>query len=156
VVTTSRSEINEFLSHKRIALVGVSRNNQEFGNMLYRDMRRLGYDAVPVNPSAETIEGDRCYARVQDIAPGVDAALLLTAPALNERVVADCAEAGIKWVWFYGVSDRSAENAKAITFCREHGIEVIPGFCPYMFLEGVHVGHRMHSWVARLVGMAPR
>jgi uncharacterized protein len=155
-VNTSRSEITEFLSHRRVALVGVSRNSQEFGNRLYHDMRKLGYDALAVNPSAETIDGDRCYARVQDIEPGVETALLLTAPGLNEQVVADCAAAGIKQVWFYGVGDRSAENTQAIALCREHGIAVIPGYCPYMYLQGAPFFHGMHSFVARMVGLAPR
>jgi uncharacterized protein len=156
MVTTTRDEINEFLSHRRIALVGVSRNSQEFGNRLYHDMRRFGYDVAPVNPAAETIDGDRCYARVQDIQPGVEAALLLTAPALNGQLVADCAEAGVKQVWFYGVTDRSAENAQAIAYCREHGIAVIPGYCPYMYLQGAPFYHGIHGFVARLAGMAPR
>jgi predicted CoA-binding protein len=156
VTTTTRAEIEEFLAHRRLALVGVPRNPQEFGNHLYRDLRRLGYEAIPVNPGAQTIEGDRCYPRVQEIAPRVDAALLLTAPGLNERIAADCAEAGVKRIWFYGVGDRSAENARAIAFCRDRGIAVIPGFCPYMFLPGAAFYHRMHGFFARLAGACPR
>jgi predicted CoA-binding protein len=156
MITTTRTEIAEFLARRRLALVGVPRNSQEFGNRLYCDLRRLGYEAIPVNPSAQTIEGERCYARVQDIVPRVDAALLLTAPSLNERIVADCAEAGIRRIWFYGVGDRSAENAKAIAFCRDHGIAVIPGFCPYMFLPRAAFYHRLHGFFARLAGAGPR
>jgi predicted CoA-binding protein len=156
MVATSRAEIDAFLAQRRIAVVGVTRNPREFANTLFRDLRQRGYQAIPVNPNAQTIEGERCYARVQEIAPAVDAALLLTAPSLNEQIVADCANAGIKRIWFYGVGDRSAENAKAIAFCRERGIAVIPGFCPYMFLPRAPFYHSIHGFFARLAGLAPR
>ena len=123
--TVTRTEIDEFLSQPRLAVVGVSRGSKEFANSLFRDLRKLGYQAVPVNPHVEELEGERCFARVQDIAPAVDAALLLTPPAVNEQVVRDCAQAGIKHVWLYGVGDRSADNPRAIALCKQEGIAVI-------------------------------
>ena len=106
----------------RLAVVGIPRDPKEFGQRLYADLRQWGYDAVPVSPHLTSVGDAPVYSRVQDIQPGVDAALLLTSPALNEQIVADCAEAGVKRVWFYGVSDRSRENEAAIRrllVCRE-------------------------------------
>lgn len=151
-----RQEIEAFWASPRVALVGVSRDPNEFGPRLFADVRKWGYDAVPVTPNATEIDGVPAYARVQDIEPGVDAALLLTAPALNEQIVRDCAEAGVKHVWFYGVSDRSAENAAAIAYCQEHGMSVVPGYCPYMFLPQSPFYHKMHGFVARMIGQCPK
>ena len=111
---------------------------------------------MPVNPKATTIGEAHAYARVQDIEGPVDAALLLTTPSLNEQIVRDCAEAGVNRVWFYGVSDRSSENAAAIAYCQEHGMSVVPGYCPYMFLPKAPFPHKMHGFVARLIGQCPR
>lgn len=155
-MSTVRSEIDAFLASPRLAVVGVARDPKEFGYRLYSDLRQWGYQVAAVNPKAATIGSDRAYARVQDIDGKVDAALLLTAPGLNEQVVHDCAEAGVKRVWFYGVSDRSSENAAAIQYCQEKGIAVIPGYCPYMFIPKAPFFHKIHGFVARLTGTCPR
>ncbi len=152
---TTRAVIDEFLAQKRVAIVGVPRDPKEFGSGLFREFRQRGYNVFPVNPKADTIEGERCYKRVQDIQPPVEAAMLLTSPNKTEEVARDCAAAGVKYVWFYGVSDRSAENAQAIKFCQEHGMRVIPGFCPLMYLHGTNFGHQAHGFVARIIGQAP-
>ena len=154
--TGVREEINAFLSSPRVALVGVSRDPNEFGPRLYADMRNWGYDAVAISPHLTELRGAPVYPRLQDVGQPVDAALLLTSPALNEQIVRDCAEAGVKRVWFYGVSDRSSENAAAIAYCQEQGIAVIPGYCPYMFIPRAPFFHKIHGFVARMTGQCPR
>lgn len=151
-----RQEIEAFWATPRLAVVGIPRDAKEFGQTLFADLRKWGYDAVPVSPHLTSVGDAQAYARVQDIQPGVDAALLLTAPGLNEQIVRDCAAAGVKRVWFYGVSDRSAENQAAIAYCQEHGIAVVPGYCPYMFLPRAPFFHKMHGFVARMIGQCPK
>jgi len=154
--TGVREEIDAFFASPRLAVVGVPRDPKEFGQTLYNDLKKWGYDAVAVSPHLTEIGGAPAYQRVQDIGEPVDGALLLTPPALNEQIVRDCAEAGIKRVWFYGVSDRSSENEAAIAYCRENGIAVIPGFCPYMFAPKSPFFHRIHGFVAKVTGQYPR
>ncbi len=151
-----RQEIEAFWASPRLAVVGIPRDPKEFGQRLYADLRQWGYDAVPVSPHMTSLGDAPAYARVQDIQPGVDAALLLTSPTLNEQIVRDCAEAGVKRVWFYGVSDRSRENEAAIKYCEEHGISVVPGFCPYMFLPRAPFFHKIHGTIARWTGQCPK
>lgn len=154
--TTVREEIDAFFASPRLAIIGVPRDAKEFGQRLYADMRNWGYDAVAVSPNLKTVGDAPAYARVQDIPGEVDAALLLTSPALNEQLAHDCAEAGVKRIWFYGVSDRSADNAAAIAYCQEQGIAVIPGYCPYMFMQHSPFFHKIHGFVARMTGQCPR
>ncbi len=154
--STVRQEIEAFWGSSRLAVVGVARDPQEFGQRLFMDMRQWGYDAVPVNPNATAIGDVPVYSRLQDITPGVEGALLLTAPGVNEQIVRDCAEAGVPRVWFYGTSDRSSENAAAIAYCQEQGIAVIPGYCPYMFQPRAPFFHKIHGFVARLTGQCPK
>ena len=98
---TTRAAIDDFLAQKRLAVVGVSRNPKDFSQGLFRELRRRGYDVVPVNPNGTEVEGERCFPRVQDIAPPVDGALLMTPPETTERVVRDCVEAGISRIWMH-------------------------------------------------------
>ena len=65
----SMERVRDFLSQKRLAFVGVSRQPKDYSRALFREFGARGYDAVPVNPAIAEIEGCRCFARVQDIEP---------------------------------------------------------------------------------------
>ena len=140
---SSMQLIQDFLGQKRLAVVGVSRQPKDFSLALFREFRKRGYDAVPVNPEANQIDGRPCYARLQGVDPPVDGALLMTPPAATDTVVRDCAEAGIKRVWMYRAGGAGAVSSDAVKYCEEHGIAVIPGECPFMFFPG-------GSWFAPL------
>jgi len=147
--------IEDFLAQKRIAMVGISRQPKDFSAMLFEELCRRGYDVVPVNPGASEVLGRPCFARVQDIHPPVDGVLLMTSPAVTEAVVEDCAAAGVCRVWMYSAGGQGAVNAKAVEFCGAHGIQVVPGECPFMFFP--HNGfHLIHGFVRKITGSYPR
>ena len=155
IPSVSLETINDFLAQKRIAMVGVSRDPRDFSIMLFKELVRRGYDVVPVNPSMPEVLGRPCFARVQDIQPAVEGVLLMTTPGITDTVVSDCAEAGIKRVWMYRAGGTGAVSDKAVAFCRERGIEVVPGECPYMFFP--HAGlHRVHGFIRKITGHYPR
>ena len=133
-------KIQEFLSLRRIAIVGVSQRPNDFSRMLYRAFRDRGFDVVPVNPAVRVIEGHYCYARLQDVEPPVEGAVLLTSPEVNELVVQDCFAAGIRRIWIYSRSPAVEE------WCAGRGVPVIAGECPMMFLENAGWIHRVHRW----------
>src|SRR5512140_3790350 len=99
--TTSLRQINEFFALKRLAMVGVSRNPSDFTRTLFAEFKKRGYDIIPVNPNLSDLDGQRCYARVQDIQPGVDGVLVMTPSKATDQVVRDCAEAGVTRVWLH-------------------------------------------------------
>lgn len=152
---SSLESIERFLALKRFAMTGISRNPRDFSVMLFDEFGRLGYDVIPVNPNVSTIRDRACFPRVQDIQPPVTAALLMTTPDVTESVVADCAAAGITHVWMYRAAGKGAISPKAIAFCQERGIEVIPGECPFMFLGSGGI-HRLHGFFRKLTGRYPR
>ena len=148
--------IADFLAQKRIAMVGISRNPKDFSASLFQELCRRGYDVVPVNPNASEVLGNPCFAQVQDIQPKVDAVLLMTTPAVTDIVVADCVSAGVSIVWMYRAAGKGAVSEKAIAFCQEHGIRVIAGQCPFMFLEGGEAIHRLHGLFRKITGRYPK
>lgn len=137
----SRKVIKEFLGQKRIALVGVSRNSQQFANMVYRKFKEKGYEVVPVNATADQVEGVPCYHSVREIPGPVDAVLAILPESKEAAVVRDCQEAGIKRVWL-----RTGSKA-AVAQGREAGLAVIDGACPFMFLGGGL--HTVHRWFTK-------
>jgi uncharacterized protein len=153
---TSLETIGDFLAQHRIAMAGISRNPATVSVKLFEELCRGGYDVVPVNPNATELLGRRCFARMQDIKPSVDAALLMTSPENTETVVNDCTEAGIRRVWMYKASGRGSVSAKAIDFCHGRGIQLVAGECPLMFLPATAGIHRFHGFLRKLIGHYPR
>lgn len=152
----SLGTIQDFLSQKRIAIAGISREPASFSATLFKEFCRRGYDVVPVNPNTPEIQGRRSFARVQDIQPPVEGVLLMTPPEATEAVVKDCVEAGVRRVWMHRGAGRGSVSAKAIAFCRERGIQVVPGQCPFMFLSDSAAFHRFHGFVRKITGRYPR
>lgn len=152
----SLDSIEDFLAQRRIAMVGISREPGGFSVQLFKELSRRGCDVVPVNPKNPNIQGRRCFAHVQDIEPPVEAALLMTSPEGTDTVVSDCAEAGIRRIWMYRAAGRGAVSDQAVQFCREHGIRVVAGECPLMFLPQSEGIHRLHGFLRRITGRIPK
>ena len=148
--------IESFLAQKRIAIVGISRDPHNIGASLFEEFRRHGYEVFPVNPNTAGILGQRCFARLQEIQPPPDGAVLLTSPTVTSSVVHDCLEAGVKRVWMHRGGGQGAVSAEAVEFCRNNGMEVVPGQCPFMFLAPVRHVHRFHRLLFKLSGKYPR
>jgi uncharacterized protein len=138
-----------FLAARRIAVVGVSSNEKDFSRAVMRELLRRGHDVVPVHPAMEEVEGRTCWARLQDVSPPPDAALLMTPPAATEQVVRDCAEAGVGRVWMHRGGGPGAASEAAVAFCEAHGIAVVRDLCPFMALPGASFPHRLHGFLRR-------
>ena len=54
---TSLQQIHDFLELKRFAVVGVSRQPQDFSRAVLKEFLARGFEAVPVNPDADEIDG---------------------------------------------------------------------------------------------------
>ena len=153
---TSLQTIHEFLAQKRIAMIGVSREPRSFSVTLFQELLRCGYDLIPVNPHTPNVLGHPCFARVQDVTPPVQAALLITSPEVTDTVVEDCARAGIRLVWMHRGVGAGAVSPKAVSFCREQGMEVIAGECPFMFLSASGGVHRIHGFLRKMTRRYPK
>jgi len=155
MTVTTRELIDEFLAQKRLALVGVSHDPKDFSRNMFRELTRRGYDMVPVNPNLTEVDGALCFDCLQDVAPAVAGALVMTPPDQTEQVVRDCAEAGIKRVWLHRGVGTGAVSRDAVDFCDDHGLSVIAGYCPYMFLDDTPAFHRVHRFFFKLTGRYP-
>ena|SRR5436305_1046188 len=155
MIATKRDTIVDFLAQKRIAFVGVSRSASDFSRQLWAELKRRGYDLIPVNPDAAEIDGVPCSPAVAAIEPRPDGALLLVPPEVTERVVRDCAAAGIPRVWMYRAAGSGAVSEEAVRFCADHGISLVAGECPFMFLQGAGAVHTIHGWCRRITGTYP-
>lgn len=150
-----REAAREFLDQRLIAVAGVSRDEKQTANAIYRRLRDAGYTLVPVNPSAEEVEGDRCYPSVMALPETPDGVLIVTHPDAAPAVARDCAEAGVRRVWMHRSFGAGSVSDEATAICRDAGISVLDGGCPLMFLEPVDVGHRCIRWILGKTGKLP-
>ena len=153
-MTTLHQAVDDFLAQKRIAIVGVSRDSAQAANLVYRNLRKAKYEVFAVNPNATEVEGDACYADLKSVPGGVDAAMVVTTPRVADDVVRDCSELGIRRVWMHRGVGAGSVSASAEAFCREHGIAVIAGGCPNMFLAGTDFFHKCIGVVVKVTGGA--
>ncbi len=116
---SSMEMIADFLAHNRFALIGISHDPANFSVKLFEEFLKRGYDVVPVNPRLEQVGARKCFPRVQDIQPPVEAVLVMTSPHLTETVLRDCAEAGVRIVWMYSAGGQGSVSPNAIRYCEE-------------------------------------
>jgi hypothetical protein len=80
---------------------------------------------------------------------------MMTPPSVTESLMTDCAAAGVKRIWMYRAAGAGSVSERALEFCKANGIEAIPGECPFMFLPGTPLIHRLHGFVRRITGTYP-
>lgn len=151
--------VQDFLSQKRIAVVGVSDKRDTGCNLAYKKFKDNGYQVYAVNPRLATYDGQACYPDLKSIPGKVNAVFLLTSPRVTEEVVQQCVELEIKQVWMHCMmgtkpglaAGMTSVSQSAVEMCKANGITVIPGSCPNQFLQP-DLGHKMMRGLWRLLG----
>lgn len=137
-------------------MIGVSRNPRDFSRVLFRAFLARGYEVLPIHPQAAEIDGRPCAPSLVAVTPPVESVLLMTSPSVTEALANEFPSVGIKRVWMYRAVGSGAVSPNAVVFCEANGIDVVPGECPMMFLEGTPWFHRVHGLVRRIAGSYPR
>ena len=119
-MTINQELINDFLDKRNVfAVVGVSKDSEKYGNKVYFDLKRAGYNVYPVNPNAYNVLNDRCYPRLSDLPVLPDVVDIVVPPRITEKTVKECKDLEINMVWM----QPGSESEKAINFCRKNGIK---------------------------------
>ncbi len=148
--------VAEFLRGKRLVVAGVSRQPQQAANAIFRKLRDVGYEAIPVNPRAQTAEGVPCFPDLASVPGSVDGVVVATHPGVALELVRQCADRGVGRVWFHRSFGSGSVSREAVAACEAQGIACIVGGCPLMYCEPVDPFHRCMRWWLRLRGRVPR
>lgn len=154
---TLDEKVRDFLAQRRIAVTGVSSTRELTGNIIYRKLKAAGYQVAAVHPSLARFDGDPCYPSLSAIPGGVDGVVIVNRPEVTNAIVHQCFEAGVSRVWMHQslVKAGTSVSPEAVESCRSHGISVIAGACPMMFVPGADFGHHCMRWMLRLTGALP-
>ena len=148
----SKAAIDEFIAQPAVAIAGASRDGKKFGNAVYRDLKSKGYHVFAVNPNAAIIEGDPCYPSLSALPEKVGGVVIITPPAVCEKLVQEAAQAGITRVWL----QQGAESPAAVKFCQQNGMSVVTGECILMYQPNAAFFHNFHRFFKELVGGKPK
>jgi acyl-CoA synthetase (NDP forming) len=83
---------------RSVAFVGASNNKQKWGGIVFRNLRRGGYEGniYPVHPKEDEVQGHKAYPTVSSIPGAVDLAIF-TIPAKGMvDAISDCVRKGVK------------------------------------------------------------
>lgn len=148
--------IQEFLSKKRIAVVGVSRQAADFSRMLFRDLAARGYDVVPVNAKADgEIEKRPAARRLAEVSPAPEAVLVMTPDKESAQVLEQAAAAGVTLAWLYAGATSGAVSPEAVATGKRLGLRLVVGECPFMFLPSAGWIHGLHGLFRKVTGSYP-
>jgi len=138
----------DFVQGSRIAVVGASSNSAKFGNMAFKELKQRGYQVFPVNPNAQEIEGQPCYASLAELRGQVDGALVVVQPQHAVQVLREAAEAGIRNVWL----QQGSESDEALSAAQALGLNAVSKKCILMYAQPVKGVHGLHRGLVRLFG----
>lgn len=115
-------------SSPRIAIVGASPNPSRPSHGVLLDLLGLGYDVVPVNPTADEVAGLRCYATLREAnaATGpVDIVDVFRLPWACPPHAHEAVEVGARCLWLQlGIANREAGR-----IAHEAGLAVVMNRC---------------------------
>jgi len=156
-VQTMKEAATEFLTHKRVAVTGVSRNPTNHGsNVVYKRLRERGYEVFAVNPNADEVEGDRCFTDLKSVPVELEWVVIGTRPETAEATMRECVDLGIPRAWMHRSFGEGSVSDVATTFGREHGMQVIDGGCPCMYDPVADPGHKVMRTMLQLTRKLPR
>lgn len=148
----TKEAIHTFTSTKNIAIAGVSRDTKKFGNVLFLEMQKKGYNVIPVNPGAETINNIKCYKDISDLPDETESLLVVTRSLRTEGVVKKALQKGINNFWI----QQKCETPEVIKLLEEAKVNYVAKYCILMFAEPVSGMHKLHRFLKGLFGGLPK
>ncbi len=147
----TRQQIEDFLKAQSIAIAGVSSDERKFGRKVFDELINSGYQVLPINPNAGTINGHTCYSSVNELPNDTESLLIVTPKSQTDTVLKEAISKGIKNIWVQQFSN--TENTIAIA--EKYQQDIIHSKCIFMFAEPVKGFHKFHKKILQVVGRLP-
>lgn len=149
---TTQKAIDAFLAPRRLAIAGVSRDPKKFGFIAFKELREKGFEVLPINPNAETIDGIKCYPSVVALPEGVESLLLVTPRNQTAGVIREALEKKIPHLWI----QQMAESKEALELAENTSVNLIYKECILMHTQPVKSIHRFHRAIKGIFGLLPK
>ncbi len=140
---TSKIQIDDFLSHRKLALIRSSRKIKVNGVPMDKQLNANGYviTVVYLDEKDET-------KKLSSLSALVEGAIIAVPLQQSELAIKDVVAAKIPRVWMQS----GCASPEAIALCNKSGIPAIHGECVLMYAEPVTSFHRFHRWIWKKCG----
>ncbi len=144
-VRAMTSAREQFWERPSFAFVGNS-EKKGFPLLSYGKSKKIGKKAFAVDPSRDSIAGDRAYSDFDALPEKVDAAVLEVPREDTAEWVKKAADAGIEHVWIH----QNRETPEALDIAKERGLDVLTGSCAVMYVNRGPSYHSIHKLIMKL------
>lgn len=148
----TKASIDLFLSNRKIAVAGVSRNPKKFGFLVFKQLREKGFEVFPINPGTDNIDGAPCFRSVSALPLNVHSLVIVTPKQQTREVVAEALSKGIDNIWIQQMSD----TPEAIELAGTRPVNLVTRECILMHSDPVTGIHKFHRTIKKLFRLYPR
>ena len=121
----SDAEIKNFLTLKKVAVIGMSRTEYKAAHFVPKYLSENGFDIIPINPNSNEILNKKCYKEITEVDGEIDIVDVFRPSEDVLPFVKDAIKKNPKVIWLQeGIHNEEAEN-----LAREHGIDVVFNRC---------------------------
>ena len=118
-------QIRDFLSMKKVVVIGMSKNSFKAAHYVPRYLSENGYDITPVNPTTDEILGKKCYHHVSEIEEEIDIVDIFRPSDQVLSVIQEAIKKKPKVIWL----QEGIHNFEAEELARKEGINVVFNRC---------------------------
>ena len=120
------AQIDQLLALKTWAVVGLSNNPDRAAYGVSKLLIEKGHTVIPVHPKAETVHGQKGYAKLADIPTSIDVVDIFVNSNLAGEVVNEAIQIGAKGVWL----QLDVIDEVAVARAKDAGLLTIMNRCP--------------------------
>jgi len=121
----SDAEIKNFLTLKKVAVIGMSRTESKAAHFVPKYLSENGFDIIPINPNSDEILNRKCYKEITEVDGEIDIVDVFRPSEDVLPFVKEAIKKNPKVIWLQeGIHNEEAEN-----LAREHGIDVVFNRC---------------------------
>jgi len=110
---------------RTIAVIGLAADPNKPSNYVPAYMQKQGYRILPINPTVETVLGEKSYASLADLPVKPDVVNVFRLPRFIPAIVDQMLELGLENIWV----QQGIINAEAAAHAEAGGIHVVMDRC---------------------------
>ena len=142
------SNTQDFIKHKKIAIVGASRSGNKFGNMAAKELKGRGYEIYYVHPDAAEIDGQPVYPNLGSVKEKAQSVWVSVSAERGAEILREAAAAGLTKVWL----QQGGDSPELLKLGQELGLNLVSGKCILMYAEPIRSFHKFHQVIWKLIG----
>ena len=119
-------QIDQLLALKTWVVVGLSNNSERAAYGVAKLLIEKGHTVIPVHPKAESVLGQKGYAKLSDIPVSIDVVDIFVNSDLAGNVVDEAITIGAKGVWL----QLDVIDAAAVSRAKDAGLLTVMNRCP--------------------------